>query len=91
MRANIAKLVPFILLLASPAWSQTNLVPKAASTGRVDNCAPIGQTADRKLVYSMKCENLPQPPPSQAEAREAVPPEPEAQRGGVFGWSYDRR
>jgi hypothetical protein len=43
----------------------------------------------------MKCDNMPAPPPPpQAEAREAAPaaaPEPEVQRGGIFGWSYDRR
>ena len=44
----------------------------------------------------MKCDTLPAPlPPAQAEAREAPvaapPPEPEVQRGGIFGWSYDRR
>ena len=34
-------------------------------------------------------------PPAQAEVRDAPvaapPPEPEVQRGGIFGWSYDRR
>ena len=83
------------LLIASPAWAQTGLTPKSAKTARADNCAPIGQTADRKLVYSMKCENLPAPPqplpPPQAEVRDAPPPEPEVQRSGIFGWSYDRR
>jgi hypothetical protein len=85
------KFLLFILLIAPPAWAQTKLTPKAA-TARVDNCAPIGQTADRKLVYSMKCDNPPAPPPPpQAEIKEAPPPEPEAQRSGIFGWSYDRR
>jgi len=86
------KLILVILLLSSPAWSQTKLAPKAAAT-RVDNCAPIGRTADGKLVYSMKCENLPAPPapPPPAEAGEAPAPEPETQRSGLFGWSYDRR
>ena len=51
-------LILVILLLASPAWSQTKSGPKAAPA-RVDNCAPIGRTADGQLVYSMKCENLP--------------------------------
>jgi hypothetical protein len=60
------KLVPVILLVSSPAFAQTKLLPKGA---RVDNCAPIGRTADDKLVYSMKCDNLPVPP--QAEVREA--------------------
>jgi hypothetical protein len=62
------------------------------ATARVDNCAPIGRTADGKLVYSMKCENLPAPlPPPQAEIREAPAPEPEVQRSGIFGWSYERK
>ena len=88
------KLVFVVLLIASPAWAQTKLVPKSV-TARADPCAPIGRTADGKLVYSMKCDNLPAPPapPPQAELKEApvAPPEPEAQRGGIFGWSYDRR
>jgi hypothetical protein len=88
------KLVFAILLISSPAFAQTKLLPKGA-TARVDNCAPIGRTADGKLVYSMKCENLPMPPspPPQAEVREVpVPaPEPEVQRSGIFGWSYERK
>ena len=82
-----------LLLITSPAWAQTKLTPKG-TTARVDNCAPIGRTADGKLVYSMKCENLPVPlaPPPQVEVvKEAPPPEPEVQRSGIFGWSYDRR
>jgi hypothetical protein len=86
------KLVFAILLIASPAWAQTKLTPKSA-TARADPCAPIGRTADGKLVYSMKCDNLPAPPPPppQAEIREAPPPQQETQRGGLFGWSYDKR
>ena len=86
------KLVLAILLIASPAWAQTKLVPKSA-TARADPCAPIGRTADGKLVYSMKCENLPvPPPPPQAEITEpapAPPPQAEVQRSGLFGWSYE--
>jgi hypothetical protein len=68
------------------------LTPSKGVAARADNCAPIGRTADGKLVYSMKCENLPVPPPPQAEAvREAPSPEPEVQRSGILGWSYDRR
>jgi hypothetical protein len=82
------------LLVVSPAWGQTQLTPKGA-TARVDICAPIGRTAKGEFVYSMKCDNLPAPPPPppQAETREvpAVAPEPEVQRSGIFGWSYDRR
>jgi hypothetical protein len=84
------KLVFAILLISSPAWAQTKLVPKAAAA-RADNCAPIGRTADGKLVYSMKCDNLPVPPPPQAEIREVPAPEPEVQRSGIFGWSFDKR
>ena len=87
------KKLPFILLLlAAPAlqcsaWAQVKLVPKNV-TSRVDPCAPIGQTADRKLVYSMKCDNLPAPPPPPV-AEVAPPPDPETQvqHGGLFGMS----
>jgi len=87
------KLVFAILLIASPAWAQTKLPPKAA---RADPCAPIGRTADGKLVYSMKCDNLPAPPPQAAgasppQAASAPAPVPEVQRSGIFGLSYDRR
>jgi len=86
------KLVLAILLIASPAWAQTKLSPKSV-TARADHCAPIGRTEDGKLVYSMKCENLPAPPPPppQAETREAPAPEPQVQRSGIFGWSYETK
>ncbi|PPQ20749.1 hypothetical protein CV770_03005 [Bradyrhizobium sp. AC87j1] len=84
-----------LLLLASPAAAQVKLAPKTAA-GHPDPCAPIGRTADGRLVYSMKCETLPAPPPPpRAELKEAPPPaaepEPETRRSGIFGWSYDRR
>jgi hypothetical protein len=82
-----------MLLLSSPAWAQTKLTPKAAT--RVDNCAPIGRTADGQLVYSLRCENLPLPalPPPQAEVGEQAVPatEPEVKRSGIFGWSYETK
>jgi hypothetical protein len=83
------KLVFVILLVASPAWAQTKLTPKNA-TARIDNCAPIGRTADGQLVYSMKCDNLPAPPPPPPQAEAAPPPEPEVQRSGIFGMSFSR-
>jgi len=85
-------LVFAILLISSPAWAQTKLSPKGVAA-RTDNCAPIGRTADGKLVYSMKCDNLPAPPapPPQAETRDVPAPEPEVQRSGIFGWSYERK
>jgi len=95
------KLILAVLLLASPVlaaqvlvspiWAQTKLTPKNA-TARVDNCAPIGRTANGELVYSMKCDNLPAPPapPPQAEASEPpAPPAPEVKRSGLFGLSYE--
>lgn len=85
------KLIFAILLIASPAWAQTRLVPKSV-TARIDPCTPIGRTADGKLVYSMKCDNIPVPPaPPQAEVREVAPPEPEARSTGIFGMSYERK
>ena len=91
-REPMKKLVVAILLIASPAWAQTKLLPKSV-TARADPCAPIGRTADGKLVYSMKCENLPAPPspPPQAEVSPPPAPEPEVQRSGFFGLSYERK
>ena len=81
------KLVFAILLIASPAWAQVKLVPKNVAT-RADPCAPIGQTADHQLVYSLKCNNLPAPAaPAQAEVAPPPSPEPEVQRSGIFGMS----
>jgi hypothetical protein len=85
------KLIFITLLIVSPAWAQVKLVPKNVAT-RADPCAPIGQTADRKLVYSLKCDNLPGPPPPPPQAEIAAPPpEPEIQRSGIFGLSYERK
>lgn len=93
----MSKYLLVLLLIVSPAAAQVKLTPKA-SAAHPDPCAPIGRTADGKLVYSMKCENLPAPPapPPQAELKEPPPAaaaeaEPEARRSGIFGWSYDRR
>jgi hypothetical protein len=85
--------VVVLLLIASPALAQTNPAPKKNSA-RVDNCAPIGRTADGKLVYSLKCDNLPAPPPPPPQAEVRQPPvaaEPEVERSGLFGWSYTRK
>jgi hypothetical protein len=81
------KLAIILLLLASPAWAQS----KPVGAHRADPCAPIGQTADGKLVYSMLCKNLPGPSPAPradanaapAEAAAAEPP-PEEDKGGLF-------
>jgi hypothetical protein len=82
------KLVFAILLIASPAWAQTKLTPKGV-TARVDNCTPIGRTADGQLIYSLKCENLPAPPPPPPQAEVTPPPEePAVVRSGIFGMSY---
>lgn len=91
----MSKYLLVLLLIASPATAQVKLTPKT-SAAHPDPCAPIGRTADGKLVYSMKCENLPAPaPPPQAELKEApapaAEPEPEVRRSGILGWSYDRR
>jgi hypothetical protein len=81
------RLVFAILLMSSPAWAQVKPASKNVAT-RADPCAPIGQTADRKLVYSLKCDNSPAPPPPPPQAEVAPPPEPEVQRGGLFGLSF---
>ena len=94
----MSKYLLVLLLIAAPAAAQVKPSPKSSAV-HPDPCAPIGRTADGKMVYSMKCENLPAPPapPPQAELKEAPPPaaaaepEPEVRRSGIFGWSYDRR
>jgi hypothetical protein len=99
------RLVLIMLILAQPASMQSALAqmapaPKPGSTTRADACAPIGRTEDGKLVYSMKCDNIPKPvaPPTPpqaaaqpAQSAPAAEPEPETERSGLFGWSYDRR
>jgi hypothetical protein len=102
LRANEMKTLTIaIALVASPvfclpAGAQSRLTPKGTAAP-VDNCAPIGRTANRELVYSMKCENPPAPQasspqqaaPPQAEVKETAPPEPEVRRSGLFGMSYE--
>ena len=93
------KILAIVLaLLASPAWAQSK------PPHRADPCAPIGQTADGKLVYSMSCKNLPVPAPTAesvpapAEAA-AAEPSPEEDKGGLFKFplpglikpTYDQR
>ncbi|MDB5633027.1 MAG: hypothetical protein JWR49_1882 [Tardiphaga sp.] len=71
-----------VLLMASPAWAQSK-----PTSGRADPCAPIGRTADGKLVYGMKCENLPVPvAPMRAETAPQPAPAPaeEEDKGGLF-------
>jgi hypothetical protein len=87
---KLATCLVAVVLSASPAFAQTKLVAPMSGKHVVDNCAPIGQTAKHELVYSMKCDNLPAPPPVVSEA----PPqqdEPETRRTGLFGMSFDRR
>ena len=97
MKRLTPAMVSAIVLIASPALvqtalAQTKLTPKPATARTVDNCAPIGRTANGTLVYSMKCDNMPAPPPPpQAEAVPASPPEPEVQRTGILGLSYTRK
>jgi hypothetical protein len=82
------KLAIAILLFSSPAWAQTKLPPKGV-TARTDPCAPIGRMADGRLVYSLKCDNLPEPPPPPPVA--ATAPPSEAQRAGLFGLFFERK
>lgn len=70
-------LVVGVLAFPPALWAQTKPAPRTSA--HVDPCAPIGRTADGKLIYSMKCENMPAPPPAPVAA--AVAPEPPEQRG----------
>ena len=82
----MSKYLLVLLLIAAPAVAQVKPAPKSPAA-HPDPCAPIGRTADGKLVYSLKCETL--PAPQDSPARENA--EPEVRRSGIFGWSYDRR
>lgn len=91
--------IPLILLVglgvtagAGPALAKS--APKAAAPA--DDCAPIGRTADGRLVYSLKCDNLPAPHaqsqvPSSPRSDAAPADEPEVERTGFLGLSYTRR
>jgi hypothetical protein len=72
-----------VVVMASPAGAQN--VPRTVGpkAGRADPCAPIGRTADGKLVYSLKCDNLPAPPVAAATPPAASVAEPD-ERGGLF-------
>jgi hypothetical protein len=96
--STMKRLAIIFLLMASPAWAQS----KPAGGHRADPCAPIGQTADGKLVYSMLCKNLPAPAPrvdAAAPAEAAAEPPPEEDKGGLFKFplpglikpTYDQR
>ncbi|MFN5018761.1 hypothetical protein [Bradyrhizobium sp.] len=96
------RLILVMLVAAQTAMSQAVLAqmapaPKPGVAKRADACAPIGRTEDGKLVYSMKCDPLPNPvTPPQAAAQPSAPaaaaePEPETERSGLFGMSFDRR
>lgn len=52
----------------------------------VDPCAPIGRTADGKLVYGMACNNLPAPPPPPVSAAPPAAAPAEEDPGGIFGF-----
>ncbi len=80
----MSKYLLVLLLIASPAAAKVKSTPKATAA-HSDPCAPIGRTADGKLVYSMKCENPPAPPPPspQAELKEAPAAGRRAGAGGA--------
>jgi hypothetical protein len=82
---GMIRLVFAIVLMTSPASAQSK---------RVDNCAPIGRTADGKLVYSMKCNNLPvqvapaPPPAAEVGPAPTVAAEPDPDQGGLFKFPF---
>jgi len=63
MKRPILALMGAMTLLLQPALTQTRLTPKAAAS-RLDNCPPIGRTA----------ENIPPPSPPQARIEETASP-----------------
>jgi hypothetical protein len=49
----MTRLAIAMLLLASPAYAQGNVMPDA-----LRDCPPIGQTAKGEMVYSLDCKAL---------------------------------
>jgi hypothetical protein len=91
----LAVLVLGSLPVVTPVLAQAPVAPKRAAA-HADACAPIGRTANGTLVYSMKCETLPAPPPGAVapappQAQAAPEPEDEVQRSGFLGLSYTRK
>lgn len=99
------KILLLILLMASPAWAQTQLTPQPATPQPatpkattpkgtvarvVDNCAPIGRTAKGELVYSMKCDNMPAPPPPPPQAQVREAPPPEPEARSTGIFGWSR-
>lgn len=73
-------IIAIALMSSSPVWAQTKPV------GVADNCKPIGRTEDGKLVYSMKCDNIPVPKTAATVAPQTPTPPPEPEdKGGLFG------
>lgn len=83
MRTAILALALILFPVAVSAQHKP-LVKRAA-----DPCAPIGKTADGKLVYSLKCDAIPvpvvtAPPPPAVQAAPPPPPPEEEDKGGLF-------
>ncbi|WP_315834558.1 hypothetical protein [Bradyrhizobium prioriisuperbiae] len=74
-------IIAIALMSLSPAWAQNKPV------GVADTCRPIGRTEDGKLVYSMKCDNIPAAKTAATAAPQTPTPLPETEvdRGGLFG------
>lgn len=92
-KVTMKKAILAVLFLSSPAWAQNKPVsikPVNVTSNRgADDCKPIGQTADRKLVYSMKCENLPAPPVAERVPESQVVEAPEEEsKGGMFRFPF---
>jgi hypothetical protein len=79
-----------LALCCTPAFAQTKPAKsRAAAVPAPDVCEPIGRTADGKLIYSLKCDNLPAPPPRPvAETAPVEERQAPIQRSGLFGLSF---
>lgn len=88
------KKLAIVILVASSTAASAQNKPVAGTAARVDNCAPIGRTEDGKLVYSMKCDNIPKPitPVADKNAAPAESPVAEVQeeenKGGLFRFPF---
>ncbi len=79
-------LLIILLLYHAPAFAQST---SHKTKVEADECTPIGQTADGKLIYSLNCKKLPaQATTADTPSQVEVPP---AKSTGLFGLSFSRK
>ncbi len=71
-------------LLLCVAFTSPALAQQKKQALPADPCAPIGKTSDGRLVYSLKCDAIPNAAPPPSAAAVPAPPPEEEDKGGLF-------